>query len=145
MDALEGRWLALVAEYDRSGEWQASGYPSTAAALRQLCRMDTGVAAGHVKLARKAAALPVASEALQAGEISRAHVRVIADGFTPERSETLAPLEPEFVDVGRNCTPSELRNVVRYATDALDSDGGGASDAAQHERRRFRMSRTTAC
>jgi len=24
MDALEGEWLALVAEYDRSGEWQAS-------------------------------------------------------------------------------------------------------------------------
>jgi hypothetical protein len=142
MDAFEGEWLALVAEYDRSGEWQAAGYLSAAAALRHLCRMDRGVAAGHVKLARKTADLPETREALEAGDISRAHVQAIADAFTPERAEMLAPLEGEFVEVARKCTPSELRNVVRYATDALDGDGGAASDAEQHARRRFHMSRT---
>jgi hypothetical protein len=142
MEALEGQWLALVAEYDRSGEWQASGFVSAAAALRHLCRMDTGVAAGHVKLARKLAGLPESAEALGAGEISRAHVQVIADAFTPERAEALAPLEPEFVEVGRKCTPRELRNVLRYATDALDGDGGARSDEEQHARRRWHMSRT---
>ena len=142
IDALEGEWLALVAEYDRSGGWQASGYLSAAAALRTLCRMDVGVAAGHVKLARKAAELPVVLDALGEGEISRAHVRVIADAFTPERTEALAPLESEFVDAARACTPRELRNVVRYTTDALDGDGGAASDEKQHARRRWHMSRT---
>jgi hypothetical protein len=142
MDALEGEWLALVAEYDRSGEWQASGYLSAAAALRQLCRMDTGVAAGHMKLARKAVELPAVSQALGEGEISRAYVQAIAEGFTPERADALAPLERELVDVARTCTPRELRNVVRYATDALDGDGGAASDAEQHARRRWHMSRT---
>jgi hypothetical protein len=31
MDGLEAEWLALLAEYDRSEEWQASGYLSAAA------------------------------------------------------------------------------------------------------------------
>ncbi len=142
MEALEGEWLALVGEYDRSGEWQTSGYLSAAAALRQLCHLDAGVAAGHVKLARKVASLPVVGEALAAGEISRAHVQVIADAFTPERREVLEPLEAEFVNVARTCEPRELRNIVRYTTDALDGDGGAASDAEKYESRRLHMSRT---
>jgi hypothetical protein len=142
MDALEGEWLALVADYDRSREWEASGYANAASALRQLCRMDSGVAANNVKLACKAAELPETRRALCGGDISRSHVQVIADGFTPERAEMLAPVESEFVEVARKCTPRELRNVMRYATDALDGDGGGATDAEQHERRRWHMSRT---
>jgi 5-methylcytosine-specific restriction protein A len=142
MDALEGEWLALVAEFDRSGEWEAAGYLSAASALRQVCRMDTGRAANEVALARKAAELPEAHAALTAGEISRSHVQAIADAFTPERAETLAPLESEFVDAARTCTPRELRSVLRYATDAIDGDGGAASDEAKHARRRWHMSRT---
>src|SRR5690348_2106340 len=91
MDALEGEWLALVAEYDRSGEWQAE-YLSAAHALRDLCRMDRGTAATHVHLARKTAELRVVREAIRDGEISRSHVQAIADAYTPERAEVLAPL-----------------------------------------------------
>src|SRR5262249_4761396 len=119
-----------------------SGYFSAAAALRHLCRMDRGRAATEVAMARKMAELPATREALGDGEISRAHVQAIADGFTPERAEVLAPLEPEFVEAARTCTPSDVRRLVKYATDALDGDGGAASDAEQHDRRRWHMSRT---
>jgi 5-methylcytosine-specific restriction protein A len=54
----------------------------------------------------------------------------------------LAPLEAEFVEVARTCSPSDVRRVLKYTTDALDGDGGGATDTAQHERRRWHMSRT---
>jgi len=34
IDAFEAEWFALVGEYDRSGEWQADGHASAAAAVR---------------------------------------------------------------------------------------------------------------
>jgi hypothetical protein len=142
IDRLEAEFLDVLAEYDRSREWEVAGYISATAALRQLCRMDGGRAASAVALARKASSLPETPAVLAQGEISRSHLQAIADAYTPERTDTLAPLESEFVDVARKCTRRELRNVVRYATDALDGDGGAATDTEQHARRRWHMSRT---
>ena len=79
---------------------------------------------------------------MAAGEISRAHVQVIANAYTPERSGALAGLESELVDSARKFEPWELRNLVRYVTDAIDGDGGAASDEEQFGRRRWHMSRT---
>jgi len=47
IDALEAKWLVLVAEYDASEVWRASGHLSAAAALRRLCRMDAWQAASR--------------------------------------------------------------------------------------------------
>ena len=47
--------------------------------------------------------MPFVGAASGAGEISRAHVQAIADAYTPERVDVLAPLEPEFVNVARTC------------------------------------------
>ena len=58
LDQLEAEWLAKVGEYERSREWQADGYLSAAAALRKRCRMTYGIAAGHVRLARRLEQLP---------------------------------------------------------------------------------------
>jgi hypothetical protein len=77
-----------------------------------------------------------------AGEMSRAHADVIADAYTPERTVALAPLERQFVNAARECTPAELRVVVRYASDAIDCDRGASDDAEQHAQRRWHMSRT---
>jgi hypothetical protein len=118
LDALEAEWLALVAAYDRSGEWYESGFLTTAAAIGHACRMDRGHAASSVALSRKLRALPEVNEAFAAGEISRTHVQVIADAYTPERLDALAPLEGKLVDAARDCTPGELRSVVRYTTNA---------------------------
>ena len=67
IDALEGDWLALVAEYDRSGEWYESGFLTTAASRRHACRMNASQASAHVSLARKLATLP---EVLEPGRTS---------------------------------------------------------------------------
>jgi Domain of unknown function (DUF222)/HNH endonuclease len=142
MRALDAEWLALIAEYDRSHDWQASGYASAANGVRHLCRMNTGHAAADVALARKTAELAKTAAALAAGEISRPHVQVIANAYTPQRSGALAGLESEFVETARKFEPWELRNVVRYVTDAIDGDGGSTSDEEQFGRRHWYMSRT---
>jgi hypothetical protein len=119
IDALEGQWLALVAEYDSSGDWYELGFLSTAAALRERCRMNAGHAAAPVALARKVAARPDLAEAFASGEISREHAQVIADAFTPVRTDALARGRLPISHVGtyRGCP----------GTDALDGDGGAAT------------------
>src|SRR6266576_1685633 len=58
LDAQEAAWLKKVGAYDRSGDWSADGFLNAASALRAMCRIDQGVARGHVELARKLEALP---------------------------------------------------------------------------------------
>ncbi len=142
LDAREAAWLRSVAAYDRSGRAQIDGYVSAASALRDRCNMTPGAASGHVKLARKLESLPIVADAFAAGEISRQHVRVIADAYTPERETTLAEFEPVLVQTAQHVSPKDLHEIVRHATDALDGDGGAGADAEDHTRRRLHISST---
>lgn len=140
LDAREAAWLAAVAAYDRSGDWRADGYASAASALRAACRMTHGAARGHVEIARKLEQMPWARAAFRAGDISRAHVALIADAFTPERAEAVAEIEPTLVEAARRLAPRDLALVVQRATDALDGDAGMSRERALHARRRLHVS-----
>jgi hypothetical protein len=142
IDALEFLWLRAVRAYDRSEEWQAEGFVSAGSALRAKCHLRPGVANATVHLARKLERLPEASTAFGAGEISRQHAAVIADACTAEREAAIVELEPQLVDAARVAHPRQLYAIVRRVTDALDGDGGAASDDAQFQRRRLHLSRT---
>ncbi len=83
LEAATAAWLARVAEYDRSGDYTLDSFPSTAVALRSVCRMNPGVAKGHVDLARKLEDLPLLAEAFRCGDISRAHAAVVAPRVHP--------------------------------------------------------------
>ncbi len=138
IERLECAWLASVREAERSGEWQADGFVSTAAWLRAQCNLTPESARASVRLARALESLPVTSEAFAAGEISRKHVEVMAHASRPELAEVEAPL----VEVARNATPVALRQVVQQVTDALDGDGGAARANDQFERRAVYLSST---
>jgi len=142
LDAGEAEWLAMVAEYDRSGRATEDGYFGAAAALRDVCRLDPGVAAGHVKLARKLEQLPVTADAFSEGAISRRHVEVIANAYSPHRAAAIAEVEAVLVQAAKHVAPKELHRVARYATDALDDDDGASADATDHASRGLHVSTT---
>ena len=142
IDALEFVWLRAVRAYDRSQEWQAEGFVSAGSALRHKCHLRPGVASAAIQLARKLERLPETSAAFGAGEISRQHAAVIADACTPEREAAIVELEPQLVEAARVAHPQQLHAIVRRVTDALDGDGGAASDEVQYQRRRLHLSRT---
>ncbi len=75
--------LRTIRDYERSGDWAADGFVSTASALRSKCRMGHGAAHGSVVLARKLEVLPEVAGTFASGEISRAHAEVIAHGTPP--------------------------------------------------------------
>jgi hypothetical protein len=141
LDAMEAHWLAMVRAYDRSEAWRADGYLSAAAAVRHGCRLEHGVAAGHVTVARRLEDLPVTAAAFEAGEISRRHVDVVVRAYTPQRAAELRDVEAAVVDVARERNPRELGWALRRVTDAIDGDGGARNDEAEHQRRYLHLSR----
>ena len=69
VDALEAQWLFAAGEYARSGDWQADGFLSAAAAIQKHCRMDAAAARRAVHLAERLEQLPATQKAFDAGEI----------------------------------------------------------------------------
>src|SRR5258707_6948396 len=96
-DAQEAAWLQNVAAYDRSGEWAVDGYLNAASALRHRCRMNHGVARGHVELARKLQQLAAVAEAVGDGDISCSHALVVAAASTSEEDTYLVKIQPQLV------------------------------------------------
>src|SRR5664280_2486975 len=70
---------ARLVVFDRRGAAGVTGAVSTAAWLRQACRLSPGEAGERVRTARVLADdLPVTADALAAGDLSYAHARVLA-------------------------------------------------------------------
>ena len=142
IDALEAAWHDELAEYHHSDEWRADNFASSASALGSACRMDPGVAQGHVNLARKLEKLPDIADAFRCGEISARHAAVVASAYTTARAAELSTVENRIADIARTETPSVLGQVVRRFTDAIDGDGGADAEEAKHKRRRLHASRS---
>jgi hypothetical protein len=140
LDQLEAEWLVRVGEYDRSREWQTDGFLTAAAAIRQKCRMTHGAARAAVQLARRLETLPCTLAAFSAGRISRQHAKVIADAFTPARTEALEGMDEIFATAAKRLNPNELANLVKVVVDAIDGDGGAGNDRDEHDKNRVHAS-----
>jgi hypothetical protein len=136
------RGSARSASTTRSGAWLDDGAVSTAAWVREHCRVAHGVARATVDLARTLESLPETSEAFAAGDISRRHAEAIANACTSERRDVMVEIESALVDAARVASPRELRGLVQRVTDAIDGDGGVATANELHERRRLHVSPT---
>src|SRR5689334_2911399 len=135
LDRGEALWVGAVGAAERAGEWQAEGFVSSAAWLREKCRLTHGDAASAVKLARTLDAMPALAEAFAAGEISRRHAQVVSCARTPERQPVFDELDETLTGAARALKPHDLRQVVQRATDAIDGDGGASRDRAQYGQR----------
>jgi hypothetical protein len=134
--------VRALRRFDESGDWAAEGFVSAAAWLRARTNMSHGAAVQALTLGWRLPQLPETAGAFAAGEISRQHASVIADACTPDRMQPIAEVEAQLVEIARRVQPRELRTVVRRLTDAIDGDGGTATDEQLYERRRLHLSPT---
>jgi hypothetical protein len=139
IDRLEHVLLRGVADADRRAQWQDEGFLSTAAWLREKCRLDHGVATRTVVTAQRLESLPKLAAAFADGDVSRGHVERITEACTPDRIDAIVEVDSELADAARLAKPSELGKIVARLTDALDGDGGAAADEARYERRRLHV------
>ncbi len=140
MDRLEYVWLRAVRDAETSGVWQAEGYVSCAAWLRDQCRLTHTDAASTVKLARTLDAMPAVAAAFETGTITRRHAQVISHARTPERARAFEPLDETLADAATTLTVEQLHTVVRHACDTIDTDRGLSHDQQQHQQRAIYLS-----
>lgn len=113
-NALEAQVARRLETFDRRGGCGVDGATSTAAWLRSHCRMSPGVAREKVVTARQLADdLPVTRSALAEGDISPAHVRVIAQAVRKLPDEMVAEVERSLADAAKLCDPNRLADRLK--------------------------------
>jgi hypothetical protein len=112
------RWLELVGELDRRGDWADSGCGSCAEWLAWRCALLPRAAREHVRVARRLPELPRVQAAFARGELSYAKVRAltrVAD----------ADSEGELLELAGVMTAAQLERAVsayRRVTSAEAND-----------------------
>ena len=100
---LESEFARRLVVFDRRGAAGVTGAVSTAAWLRQACRLSAGEASERVRTARVLADdLAVSADALAGGIISYAHARVLASAAGELPAESLPTVEPILVEAARH-------------------------------------------
>ena len=109
------RWLELVAELDRRGEFMAC---TCAEWLAWRCGLTPRTAREHVRIARRLVELPAIREAFSRGELSFAKVRALT-------RITEGANEAALLQLAVNVTAAQLERVVstyrRVTTDQADA------------------------
>jgi Domain of unknown function (DUF222)/HNH endonuclease len=100
------RWLELVGELDRRGNWAEEGPDSCAAWIAWRCGLTPRAAREHVRVARSLPGLPKTRAAFARGELSYAKVRALTRVAT-------AASEGDLLDLARVLTAAELERTVR--------------------------------
>ena len=100
------RWLELIAELDRRGDFSESGSGSCAEWLAWRCGLMPRSAREHVRVARRLSELPLIHAAFSRGEISYSKVRALTR-VADEGSER------ELLELASHLTAAQLDKAVR--------------------------------
>jgi hypothetical protein len=112
------RWLKLVGELDRRGDWAESGSGSCAEWLAWRCALLPRTAREHVRVARRLPELPRVRAGFARGELSYAKVRAltrVAD----------ADSEEELIKLAQVMTAAQLERAVRSYRRVTTAEANG--------------------
>jgi hypothetical protein len=140
IERLEFLWLRSVREAERSGVWQADGFVSSSAWLRERCGLTHTEACSAIKLARTLEAMPALAAAFETGAITRRHCLIVSLSRTPGRDAAFRELDATFTAAARHLSPEQLRTVVGRACDAIDGDNGLGEERNRLGRRALYLS-----
>jgi hypothetical protein len=109
------RWLELVGELDRRGDWADWGSGSCAEWLAWRCALLPRAAREHVRVARRLAELPLIHAAFANGELSYSKVRALTRVAEPE-------CEHDLLELARTLTAAQLERAVRALRKVTTAD-----------------------
>ena len=135
--AMEARWLALLAEFDRREGWRTDGHLSCVDWLVWRCGMTRKTAYERIRVAHELQRRPAIQERFSAGGISYSKVRAITrvKDAGDETDEWLLRL----ADSG---TAADLDRVARHYEQLAAQERGIDDYLRRYERRTVRASRT---
>jgi hypothetical protein len=108
---IESERARALAEVERRGTYAVDGHLSVASWLAARHRVSHGAAAGHARMARALDQMPVAAEALAAGDVSTSAIALL--GHAREAApEAFTNAEATLVDAARTLPVEELKTTV---------------------------------
>jgi hypothetical protein len=106
VNAVNRRWLGLIAEFDRREGWAAAGARSCAHWLNWKCGLDLGAAREKVRVAHALERLPLIAAAMASGDLSYSKVRALTRVATGGN-------EVELLEAARHSTAHHVEAIVR--------------------------------
>lgn len=137
---LEAVATRAVGAFDASQAWQVDGARTPAAWLASRCHLPAYEAKRRCRLGRVLRHLPVAEEAWLAGNLTSAHVGLLASARRPRTEELLARDEHVLVGNAKALSFKAFAKSVAYWLQRADPDGAERSDADKHDARSFHYS-----
>jgi hypothetical protein len=110
---IEAERARRLAEVERRGLYAMDGHLSVTSWLVSRHRVSHAVAAGHARVARALEQMPVAAEALTAGEVSTSAVTLLASA-QEAAPEQFASSEETLVDAARTLPVEQLKATVMW-------------------------------
>ncbi len=126
---------AASAAFDASGVWALDGAKSASAWISTRCRLPGGEARRTVRLGRALRDLPACDAAWRDGDITGAHVAVVAALRRDETAPSLVRDEEMLVDQARMLRFDAFRRVVGYWEQLADPDGADRDGERERSRR----------
>lgn len=129
-ERLQALVTAVVGEWDRDQAWALDGAASPVAWLAHRCPLTRQDAATLVRSARHVARHDATAKALDAGDISAAHVQVAARAVK-HREDLYAEHEDTILDAARTLAPAGFRVAMahwRRCADAVDDHDQAAKE-----------------
>ena len=120
LEALSARLLAV---FDANGDWIGEGAYSAAAWVKAHTGTSRADAGSRVWVAGRLRMMPLAAEAFAAGEISAAHVRLLARCLGPRTRDAFAASEEVLVAEARRLDADRFLTIVEHWIDLADPSG----------------------
>jgi len=139
---LEAITTRATAAFDAGREWQADGAQTAAQWVATECRLPRGAARRRVALGRHLRQLPVCEEAWLAGDVTGAHVAVVAGVRRRETADALARDEDVLVDSAMELRFEAFCRAVAYWEQLADPDGADDAEDRRTARRQVQLSQS---
>jgi hypothetical protein len=124
-----------VAAFDASGGWEPDGARNATAWLAAQCRLPRREARAQVRRGRELSHLPECASAWERGEITGAHLDVMASLRTEATEEALARDEKLLVDEACRLRFDQFLRATAYWRQRADPDGADADGERRRARR----------
>ncbi len=112
-ERLDAVIVAVAGEWERDRSWELDGARSPVAWLAHRAPVTRQEASGLVRTARHVARFETTAKALDAGDITAAHVTVAAQA-AKHREDRYREHEDVILDAARSLDPSGFRQVMAY-------------------------------
>ena len=141
-NALDSAEASLLATFDTRRVWAADGAKSAKAWMTRRSLLPKGECGSRLRLARSLKTMPLAADAMAAGEISATHVRRIASANNRRTATVFDRDQDRLVTWACTLTFDAFNRKVDYWLQEHDPDGADENDIDRSDRRRVNLAET---